>query len=196
MTSNRSTNVVSQADWGPATEDSEMIFLDEPAACANDTSQQPTGLSSSAAYRTAGVGAPAEDKRGSRSVSYPEGLCTDRSPNTCSCLRAPVRGFQRTEQPAMVTTWPTACRVHVHFAGVRQSVWDRRELAHSQVSALDRRWRLACAVLSPPLFPRPMYRITCPSRTRPHARSQVLAIHRGLMYRITAHYPVALPAVG
>ncbi len=97
-------------------------------------------------------------------------------PNTCSCLRASVRGFQRAEQPAMVTTWPTTCRVHVHFAGVRQSVWDCRELAHSQVSALDRGWRLACAVPSPPL-PRPMHRVTCRSRTRLHARSQVLAMH-------------------
>jgi len=36
---------------------------------------------------------------------------------------------------------------------------------------------------------RPMYRITCPSRTRLHARSQVLARHRSLMYRIIGHYP-------
>ena len=36
--------------------------------------------------------------------------------------------------------------------------------------------------------PRPMYRITCPSRTRLHARSQALAMHRGLMYRIIGHY--------
>ena len=42
-------------------------------------------------------------------------------------------------------------------------------------------------------LPRPMYRITCPSRARLHARSQVLAIHRGLMYRIIGHYPVAAP---
>ena len=40
-------------------------------------------------------------------------------------------------------------------------------------------------------LPRPMYRITCPSRTRLHARSQVLAMHRGLMYRIIGHYPMA-----
>jgi len=33
-------------------------------------------------------------------------------------------------------------------------------------------------------LPRPMYRITCPSRTRLHARSQVLAMRRSLMYRI------------
>jgi hypothetical protein len=37
-------------------------------------------------------------------------------------------------------------------------------------------------------LPRPMYGITCPSRTRLHACSQVLARHRGLMYRITGHY--------
>src|ERR1017187_566725 len=37
-------------------------------------------------------------------------------------------------------------------------------------------------------LPQPMYRITCPSRTRLHARFQVLAMHRGLMYRITGHY--------
>ena len=40
---------------------------------------------------------------------------------------------------------------------------------------------------------RPMYRITCPSPTRLHARSQVLTRHRSLMYRITGHYPVAVP---
>jgi hypothetical protein len=39
-------------------------------------------------------------------------------------------------------------------------------------------------------LPRPMYRITCPSRARLHARSQVLAMHRGLMHRITGHYPI------
>ena len=52
---------------------------------------------------------------------------------------------------------------------------------------LDRGWRLACPVPSPPL-PRPIYRVTCPSRTQLHARSQVLAMHRGLMYRIIGHY--------
>ena len=34
-----------------------------------------------------------------------------------------------------------------------------------------------------------MYRITCPSRTRLNARSQVLARNRCLMYRVTGHYP-------
>ena len=43
-------------------------------------------------------------------------------------------------------------------------------------------------------LPRPMYRITCPSRTRLHARSQVPAMHRGLMYRIIGHYPIVSPA--
>jgi hypothetical protein len=37
-------------------------------------------------------------------------------------------------------------------------------------------------------LPRPMYRITCPSSTQLHASSQVLAVHRGLMYRIIGHY--------
>jgi hypothetical protein len=32
-----------------------------------------------------------------------------RTPNTCSCSRASVRGSQRTEQPAMVTRWPADC---------------------------------------------------------------------------------------
>ena len=47
---------------------------------------------------------------------------------------------------------------------------------------------------SPSHLYRPMYRITCPSRTRLHACSRVLARHRDLMYRITGHYPVPLPA--
>ena len=42
---------------------------------------------------------------------------------------------------------------------------------------------------------RPMYRITCPSRTSLHARSQVRAGHHGLMYRIIGHYPVVSPMV-
>ena len=42
-------------------------------------------------------------------------------------------------------------------------------------------------------LPRPIYRITCPSRARLHARSQVRAKHRGAMYRVIGHYPVALP---
>ena len=54
-----------------------------------------------------------------------------RSPNTCWCFRAFVRWFQRTEQPAMVTRRSAACRGHVHFAQVQQSVWDCRELAQS-----------------------------------------------------------------
>lgn len=69
--------------------------------------------------------------------------------DTCSSLRASVRGFQRPEQPAMVTGWPTVCKIHVHSAGVQQSVWDCRKLANSQIGALDRGWRLA----SQPLFP-------------------------------------------
>lgn len=52
-------------------------------------------------------------------------------------------------------------------------------------------------------LPRPMYRITCPSRTRLAARSQVLARHRSLMYRINrslmyriiGHYPIVSPRV-
>lgn len=39
-----------------------------------------------------------------------------------------------------------------------------------------------------------MYRITCPSRARLHRHAQVLAMHCGLMYRITGHYPVVSPA--
>ena len=41
-------------------------------------------------------------------------------------------------------------------------------------------------------LPRPMYRITCPSRADLHARSQVLAMRCGLMCWITGHYPMAL----
>jgi hypothetical protein len=41
-------------------------------------------------------------------------------------------------------------------------------------------------------LPGPMYRITGPSRTRLYARSQVLAMHRGLMYRITGQGDIHL----
>ena len=34
--------------------------------------------------------------------------------------------------------------IHVHFAGVQQSVWNCQELAQSSIGALDRGWHLAC----------------------------------------------------
>ena len=82
--------------------------------------------------------------------------------------------------------------VHVHFAGVQQSVWD----CHGSEPQLDRRLRLWMAFglrgarIFAAALPRPMYRITCPSRTRLHACSQVLARHHGLMCRIIGHYLV------
>jgi len=44
------------------------------------------------------------------------------------------------------------------------------------------------------ILPDPMYPITCPSRTRLHARSQVLATHRSLMYRVIGHIQAHLDA--
>src|SRR5437763_291908 len=111
-------------------------------------------------------------------------------PNTCSCLRASVLGFQCTEQPAMATRWSASRWVHVHYHFARSAAI-----------------RLGLSGAGPPLYgrlgprmapglrgafaaalPGPMYRITCPSRTQLHARYQVLAVRHGLMYRITGRY--------
>ena len=50
--------------------------------------------------------------------------------NTCSCPRASVREFQRTEQPAMVTRWPADCRGYMFSLPECSSlsVWDCRGL--------------------------------------------------------------------
>ena len=52
------------------------------------------------------------------------------------------------------------------------------------ISALAARALAAYRPPSAAALPRPMYRITCPSRTRLHASSQGLAMYRGLMSRI------------
>lgn len=111
------------------------------------------------------------------------------TPNTCSCFRLSARGPSNAQNSQLWSPGglPPAV-VHIHFAGVQQSVWDYQALAHSSIGALDRGWHLACAL------PRPMYRITCPSRARLHARSEVIARHRCLTYRIIGHYPMGLSA--
>ena len=117
-------------------------------------------------------------------------------------LRMPPRVSARGSNAQNSQLWspggrPLAWHTFTHFAGVQYSVWDLRELAHSEIGALEHGWRLARAVLapSPPLFidSRPMYRITYPGHARLHARSQVLARHRGLMCWIIGHYPIVSP---
>jgi hypothetical protein len=126
----------------------------------------------------------------SRATGVPKHGRTERR-ILCSCLSASPGGVQRSELPAMATMWPAVRRESITTAGTRQSVWDCHDQADSWIGP----WTVDGVYLpSARAFadiPRPMYRITRPSRTWPHARSQVVARHRGLMYRITGHYPVA-----
>jgi hypothetical protein len=106
------------------------------------------------------------------------------------CVRVPAHGTASYGHQV-------ADRLHgtCHFAGALSVTSAVVRLGLSGASPqLDRRlgpW-MASGLLGAfaAALSRLMYRITCPSRTRPHARSQVLAIRRSVMYRITAHYPV------
>jgi hypothetical protein len=49
---------------------------------------------------------------------------TRLTPNFCFWLGVSAAGLRRSEQPAMVTMWPAACRSACSLAGVQQSVWD------------------------------------------------------------------------
>ena len=116
---------------------------------------------------------------------------------TLARASAHLRAGSNAEQPALVTRWPAAdtgtcslcrsaaVRLGLSGAGSRS---DRR-LGPSLSSGLRGARTFAAAL------PKPMYRITCPSRTRLHARSQVLARHRCLMYRVIGHYPVGNPEI-
>ena len=86
-----------------------------------------------------------------------------RSPTTCACLCTSVCRFQHPEQPAMVTRRRAPARYMFTLPECSKLVWGQA-LAQGQISAVDRGWCLRGAATA--ALPRPIYRITCPSRAR------------------------------
>jgi hypothetical protein len=123
----------------------------------------------------------------------PGGLARSKCVQARTADHGPVAQWRRSRPDASALIWSDR--------GIPKSntgaPWPSSEW-HEPAALLDRRLGPSMASGFRGAFatalPRPMYRITCPSRTRLHARSQVLAMHRGMVYRITGHYPMASPA--
>jgi hypothetical protein len=93
----------------------------------------------------------------------------------------------------MVTRWSVDCRGTCSLcrsAAVRPGLSGAGPHLDRRFETVDGIWLARCLHLRRALR-RPLYRIACPSRTRPHARSQVLARPRSLMYRIIGYYRAA-----
>ena len=139
------------------------LIADEYPARDEPSCNQP-GTSSTAVQ----LGCNTLDHHSSRSHSVTGGRIVIgsnnfRSPTTCACLCTSVCRFQHPEQPAMVTRRRAPARYMFTLPECSKLVWGQA-LAQGQISAVDRGWCLRGAATA--ALPRPIYRITCPSRAR------------------------------